>query len=554
MILPVRPAFPWMSERILDKEKNRNRRIPATARFLGTFISENRFNCGTIYKNRNVGKIPAKEHEWRMRRVGWAGPVLAAAFPLLLFFWLRSADSPDYVLRAPAGHFYIVSAVALLSTGIAVAVGIAGSRLRDIKVTVLSLAFVSLAEVFAVHGLATPHLLVHTTRLAGISSPLSVLFASFWLWLSTLPSDHKIMQWFARMGNRLVIGWTVVLGVLGIASMLFSDAIERIPFAQTPLDALVASLVIVFCGVAGWRYYQAYRYSRFPLQIAMVYGCAWMVASIVIMVVGELWRLSWWLYHFLLLAAVIMMVAGLVRQHAGIRPFPLALRALFTTDPFERVTSSLSPGVRALIQETESRDPYTAGHNFRVTLYALKIGEELGLSPDQMRALAQGTIVHDVGKIRIPDAILNKPGKLTPEERTVIERHPVIGYEICRLLGFMKDELDIIRYHHERWDGTGYPEGLAGENIPLLARVVAVADVYDALTSHRAYRPAWTHEQTLELIREGRGTHFDPQCVDAWLRICAREPKVYEYPNALIGRHRLHAFSAPSKPPGVSWP
>jgi len=242
MILPVRPAFPWMSERILDKEKNRNRRIPATARFLGTFISENRFNCGTIYKNRNVGKIPAKEHEWRMRRVGWAGPVLAAAFPLLLFFWLRSADSPDYVLRAPAGHFYIVSAVALLSTGIAVAVGIAGSRLRDIKVTVLSLAFVSLAEVFAVHGLATPHLLVHTTRLAGISSPLSVLFASFWLWLSTLPSDHKIMQWFARMGNRLVIGWTVVLGVLGIASMLFSDAIERIPFAQTPLDALVASL------------------------------------------------------------------------------------------------------------------------------------------------------------------------------------------------------------------------------------------------------------------------------------------------------------------------
>ncbi|HEY8530175.1 MAG TPA: HD-GYP domain-containing protein [Paenibacillaceae bacterium] len=489
-----------------------------------------------------------------MRRVGWTGPVLAAVLPLLLFFWLRSAESSDYVLRVPTGHFYIVSAVALLSTGIAVIVGIAGSRLRDIKVTVLSLAFVSLAEVFAVHGLATPHLLVHTTRLATVTSPLSVLLASFWLWISTLPSDHKIMQFFARVGNRFVIGWTVILGVLGVTAILRYDWIERLPFQPAPWDVLVTSAVILFCGVAAWRYHQAYLQSRFPLQISVVYSCALMIVSPIIMVVGESWRVSWWLYHFLLLAAMIIMVAGVIRQHAGVRPFPMAFRALFAADPVERVTSSLPPGVRALVLATESRDPYTAGHNFRVTLYALKIGEELGLSPTQMRALAQGTIVHDVGKIRIPDAILNKPGKLTPEERSIIEQHPVVGYEICRRLGFMKEELDIIRYHHERWDGTGYPDGLAGERIPLLARVVAVADVYDALTSHRAYRPAWTHEQTLELIRQGRGTHFDPQCVDAWLRVCAREPKVYEYPNALIGQHRLHIFSAPSNPTGVSYP
>src|SRR5690606_2731846 len=116
---------------------------------------------------------------------------------------------------------------------------------------------------------------------------------------------------------------------------------------------------------------------------------------------------------------------------------------------------------------------------------------------------------------RIPDAILNKPGVLTPEERDLIEQHPVVGYEICRLLGFMKEELDIVRYHHERWDGTGYPESLSGERIPLMARVVGVADVYDDLTSHRSYRTAWTHEQTLDIIREGRGTNFVQHCVDA---------------------------------------
>ncbi|MCI3924673.1 HD domain-containing protein [Paenibacillus sp. TRM 82003] len=139
--------------------------------------------------------------------------------------------------------------------------------------------------------------------------------------------------------------------------------------------------------------------------------------------------------------------------------------------------------------------------------------------------------MHDVGKIEIPDAILNKPGRLSPEERAMIELHPVKGYDMCRGLGFMKEELEIIRWHHEKWGGGGYPDGLRGDAIPMLARIVAVADVYDALTSNRAYRKAMTHEQAMSLLNEQRGSHFDPACIEAWQRVCARDPARYPLPS-----------------------
>lgn len=197
---------------------------------------------------------------------------------------------------------------------------------------------------------------------------------------------------------------------------------------------------------------------------------------------GEVWRLSWWLYHFLMLGSVTAILIGLILQYGANKSFIGAIKALFTMDPVERITNSISPSVKALVLATESRDLYTAGHNFRVTMYALRLADAIGMDPEQLRALAQGSIVHDVGKINIPDSILNKPGKLDMDERKVIEQHPLKGYEMCKNLGFMKEELNIIRNHHERWDGKGYPDGLK-DQIPILSRIVAVVDVYDALTS-----------------------------------------------------------------------
>jgi HD-GYP domain-containing protein (c-di-GMP phosphodiesterase class II) len=150
---------------------------------------------------------------------------------------------------------------------------------------------------------------------------------------------------------------------------------------------------------------------------------------------------------------------------------------------------------------------------------AVELGMSMALGPDQLRVIARGAYLHDVGKIGIPDEILNKPDKLTPEEWKIIQTHPQLGYELASAAPSLKEALPVILHHHERIDGGGYPGGLAGSDIPLEARVVAVADVWDALTSDRAYRKGWSPEMALAHIRDGAGTHFDPQVVDALVRL-----------------------------------
>ncbi|WP_245959414.1 HD-GYP domain-containing protein [Neobacillus piezotolerans] len=282
------------------------------------------------------------------------------------------------------------------------------------------------------------------------------------------------------------------------------------------------------------RYFQSYRFTQFPLQLAIVYSSGWIMVSQMIMVRGLLWSLGWWIYHFLLLGSMVVMIIGLYKQYAVKGTVSESLRSLFITDPFERITNSIPSSIRALVTATEEKDSYTAGHTFRVTLYALKLAEEMGLRPEELRIILQGSLLHDVGKIGIPDHILNKPGKLTQEERMLIEEHPITGFNMCKGLGFLKEELSIIRSHHEKWDGTGYPDRLFGENIPLYARIVAVADVYDALTSERSYRKAWTHGKAMEFLKENIGTHFDPACVAAWEAVCIKDPFVYQYPSEFI--------------------
>lgn len=465
-----------------------------------------------------------------MRFRSFIGPVMAILLPFLIFLFLNFEVFVDPEFVMPRGHFFIVSSVSLLAAIIAIAVGIAGSRVRNIKVYFLALAFISLAEVFAVHGLSTPNFILPATHLPGVAAQISVMLATFWLWLSSLSSDHAVVRFLSRRGSFLMPIWILVLGAFGVVGMIFPELAKYIPLDVHPLNWTLVAFTVFLNVITIYRYYQSYMYSHFPLQISIVYSSGWLIVSQLIMVMGDLWRLSWWIYHLLLLASMIVMIAGLVKQYVANKSVSGAMRALFSTDPVERITNSLSPSVKALVLATETKDIYTAGHNFRVTMYALRLAEELELRPIQLRALAQGTIVHDVGKIHIPDSILNKPGKLTSEERSMIESHPVKGYELCRNLGFMEEELSIIRSHHEKWDGNGYPDRLKGEQIPLLARIVAVADVYDALTSNRSYRQAWSHTKTMDFLNEQKGTHFDTKCVEAWERICERDPSVYQYP------------------------
>jgi len=165
------------------------------------------------------------------------------------------------------------------------------------------------------------------------------------------------------------------------------------------------------------------------------------------------------------------------------------------------------------------RDNETEEHTQRVTLLTLKMATKLGMSDSEMAHIRRGALLHDIGKIGVPDGILLKTGPLNDEEWDIMRQHPRYAFEMIAPISYLKPALDIPYCHHEKWDGSGYPRGLKGELIPLSARIFAVVDVYDALTSDRPYRNAWQEKKALEYIREQSGKQFDPKVVEEFLKI-----------------------------------
>jgi putative nucleotidyltransferase with HDIG domain len=200
----------------------------------------------------------------------------------------------------------------------------------------------------------------------------------------------------------------------------------------------------------------------------------------------------------------------------------IAIEAATLFESLQRSNTELSLAYDATIEgwsrALDLRDKETEGHTQRVTEWTVQLAREFGLSEEELVYVRWGALLHDIGKMGVPDGILLKPSPLTDEEWVAMKKHPTFAYEMLSPIRYLRRALDIPYYHHEKWDGSGYPNGLKGTLIPLAARIFAVVDVWDALTSDRPYRAAWTKEKTLENIRELSGTHFDPQVVEVFLR------------------------------------
>ena len=175
--------------------------------------------------------------------------------------------------------------------------------------------------------------------------------------------------------------------------------------------------------------------------------------------------------------------------------------------------------LKVLGSAVSKRDSDTDAHNYRVTLISVKLAGELGLRHEEIRSIIKGAFLHDVGKIGIRDKILLKPGNLSDEEYEIMKTHVTHGVEVIQNSEWLEDAMDIVSYHHEKYDGSGYGQGLAGENIPVRARIFAIADVFDALTSKRPYKEPLTYQETMEILEAGRGSHFDPEILDGFNNI-----------------------------------
>ncbi len=200
----------------------------------------------------------------------------------------------------------------------------------------------------------------------------------------------------------------------------------------------------------------------------------------------------------------------------------LRLRRLF------RRMISVQGVLDGLAVAIEARDHYTEDHTLRVSMYALGLAESLDLPVDTRLQVLEGALVHDVGKIGVPDAVLLKAGRLTPDEFDLMKRHVTVGVQICEAMGVDTVSGHVVRYHHERYDGAGYPDGLVGERIPLVGRIAAVADAFDAMTSTRPYRSARTWEAATEELQAGRGSQWDPAVVDTFINVVATNEHIME--------------------------
>jgi putative nucleotidyltransferase with HDIG domain len=203
------------------------------------------------------------------------------------------------------------------------------------------------------------------------------------------------------------------------------------------------------------------------------------------------------------------------------RQAALAIENVTLFESLQRSNSELSLAYDATIQgwshALDLRDKETEGHTQRVTELTLKLAKTFGLSEEEIVQVRWGALLHDIGKMGVPDEVLLKPGPLSEDEWVLMRKHPVYAFEMLSPIRYLRKALDIPYCHHEKWDGTGYPQGLKGNQIPLVARIFAVVDVYDALRSNRPYRPAWTEEKALEYIKASSGTFFDPRVVDVLL-------------------------------------
>jgi putative nucleotidyltransferase with HDIG domain len=449
-------------------------------------------------------------------------PVLAlgaalAVFPPATMHFVAT----ERVSFGTATHVLFVGLSAGAATAAAIALTVAGARRGDGRTVVVGTAFSVMAALLVVHGLATPGFLVEQDGVGAFSGAATLPLGGALLVLCTLPELRRR----AAVPSLLALQGTLLVGVaaLGTIGILVPSSVPAVPEPRS-LPALVALAVgLAFYGLVAWRAASTYRLTRRFTDLLVVVGVVWLAAALAAALLLAWWQLGWWIGHgleVLGIGAVGVSVAIDLRRAAQSRPLVGDLGAAELVAAEE---AFLGAQVRALTRLLAERDVSTEEHTRRVALLAVEVGEELGLSPERLRVLAAGGLLHDMGKLAVPDEILAKPGALTPAEYAIVKQHPENGRRLLAELGFGGDVQRLVLDHHERVDGSGYPRGIEDGALDLETRILCVCDVYDALVSPRVYRTAWTHREAIEHLCGTSRVQFDQRCVSALERVLERE-------------------------------
>jgi HD-GYP domain-containing protein (c-di-GMP phosphodiesterase class II) len=419
-------------------------------------------------------------------------------------------------------HFIGVGISALAAAFAAVALTVAGSRRRDARAVLVGTAFTAMAALLAIHGLATPGILIGDNGVIAFTGAATLPIGAAVLALSALPALRR-PEAIRRLLVLQSFGLAAVI-TLGALGMLIPSLVPSVPAPRSPVAWAGLGVGVAFFLVLATRAFKTYRLTRRTADLIVVVGIFWLTAALPPAMLMNYSELGWWLGHCFELFGIVLVgsaVAGDLRRSSQSRPLAGDLRAPELVAAEE---AFLGGRVRSLMVLLAEKDTSTEEHTRRVALRAVQVGEQLGLAPGRLRSLAIGGLLHDIGKLSIPQGILKKPAPLDDSEYTVIRKHPEWGDKLMGELGGFADSVrDLVRNHHERLDGCGYPRGLTADELDLDTRILTVCDVYDALITPRVYRPAWTHEQALELLRKDTGGAFDRRCVEALVQVLERE-------------------------------
>ena len=321
---------------------------------------------------------------------------------------------------------------------------------------------------------------------------------------------------------QVILLLAVVL--VGTVGMLVPDLVPSVPEASSPLALALLAFGLLLYAFLGVRAINTFLLTRRNADMLVVIGLSFLGTALVGALVLSYMQLGWWLGHGFELLGILLVgipVAIDLRRAQPSRSLTGGPRA---GELVQAEHAFLGARVRALTMRLAEKDEYTEGHTRRVALRAVLVGEELGLAPNRLRVLATGGLLHDIGKLSVPDEILKKPGSLDDDEFAVIKRHPEWGHKLLGELGGFSDSVRrLVLDHHERLDGKGYPNGRSASDLDIETRILTVCDVYDALLSVRVYRDAWTHDKAIGLLHEQTGEAFDASCVGALERVLARD-------------------------------
>lgn len=474
--------------------------------------------------------------------------VLTWLVPIVLQLTLSVAFADNGVFWGPTALFWIVVIAASGCVVTSAAVLLRALRRDEAELGYLGLFFLAVSLLPLVHGLTTPGI-IYGENLATMSSvqwsiPLALLVGGPLL----LPAAER--RFFTSTYWRVwAVGAITVTVGLSVALLAKPDLLPVFD-ARSATAIGIATASVLGCIGLGRRHLYLAQVANSKLPLIMAAGYGFVGGSALVWFGAELFSLPFWLAHGLDIAGVFGGTIGALFVLQSTNRVRAVVEPILATEPMAALELGIDPIVHRFVADLESCDRITRDHVVRTAELAVKVGVELQLEGRELRKLGLTGLLHDVGKLEIPSHILTKPDRLTDGEYQIMKRHAVIGQTLVETSPALADIGILVRCHHERVDGNGYPDGRVGETIPLISRIVAVCDSFDAMANTRQYRQGMGVDKALAILREHAGTQWDADVAAAAERVIRRDPPSTTPSLDDVGRTEAAAEPATEAPVG----